>query len=77
MYARADCEVQLKRLSLGLVPSGSGNGLAKTVSYLLKRVILRWVRPGRGGGAYFGFMNSVFMHAPCHAMSLVASAVLS
>lgn len=32
MYARADCAVQLKRLSLGLVPSGSGNGLAKTVS---------------------------------------------
>ncbi|CAN0518166.1 unnamed protein product, partial [Ectocarpus sp. 8 AP-2014] len=31
MYARPDCARQLSRLSLGIVPAGSGNGLAKTV----------------------------------------------
>lgn len=32
MYARADCAKQLSRLALGVVPAGTGNGLAKTVS---------------------------------------------
>eukprot|EP00904_Undaria_pinnatifida_P009066 jgi/Undpi1/528/HiC_scaffold_10.g03992.m1 len=32
IYARPDCAKQLSRLSLGVVPAGSGNGLAKTVS---------------------------------------------
>ncbi|CAN0528100.1 unnamed protein product, partial [Scytosiphon promiscuus] len=32
IYARPDCARQLSRLSLGVVPAGSGNGLAKTVS---------------------------------------------
>lgn len=31
LYARPDCARQLSRLSLGIVPAGSGNGLAKTV----------------------------------------------
>ncbi|CAM9497312.1 unnamed protein product, partial [Hapterophycus canaliculatus] len=32
LYARQDCARQLSRLSLGIVPAGTGNGLAKTVS---------------------------------------------
>lgn len=32
IYAREDCERQLSRLALGVVPTGTGNGLAKTIS---------------------------------------------
>eukprot|EP00903_Cladosiphon_okamuranus_P016711 g15404.t1 len=56
MYARADCAAQLKRLSLGLVPSGSGNGLAKTVSV--------------ESGEEFGAVSASFLAAKGHTKAM-------
>ncbi|CBN76438.1 Sphingosine kinase [Ectocarpus siliculosus] len=49
MYARPDCARQLSRLSLGIVPAGSGNGLAKTVSV--------------ESGEWFGAVSASFLAA--------------
>ncbi|CAM9303527.1 unnamed protein product [Ectocarpus fasciculatus] len=49
MYARPDCARQLSRLSLGIVPAGSGNGLAKTVSV--------------ESGEWFGTVSASFLAA--------------
>eukprot|EP00752_Nemacystus_decipiens_P001239 g1238.t1 len=56
MYSRTDCAVQLKRLSLGLVPSGSGNGLAKTLSV--------------ESGEEFGAVSASFLAAKGHTKAM-------
>ncbi|CAM9810188.1 unnamed protein product [Ascophyllum nodosum] len=56
LYARPDCARQLSRISLGIMPTGTGNGLAKTLS--------------EESGEEYGVVGAAFLVAKGHTRPL-------